>query len=69
MSNLPLADAGELEEKKKVRAIVQKRGLVGAANNTKWNELITFMRQKDGWRPSYRYKWVNGFLSGWDVEW
>ena len=49
--------------------LVNKRGLVGAANNTKWNELINFMRLQEKWRPSYRFKWVNGHISTWDVEW
>ncbi|MES2820884.1 MAG: DUF6678 family protein [Pseudomonadota bacterium] len=69
MNNAPLADTGTPHEKEKIRGIVAKRGLAGASNDTKWNELITFMRQQDEWHPSYRCKWVSGHISGWDVEW
>lgn len=65
----PMADAGTREMKEKDRSIVTRRGLVGAANDTKWNELITFMRQLPDWRPSWRCKSVNGHISDWDVEW
>lgn len=64
-----MADAGSDEEKTKIRALVQKRGLGSVANYTKWNELISFFREKADWRPSYRYKSVSGYISGWDVEW
>ena len=69
MDNAPLSGTGTAEEKEKIRAIIARRGLAGAANNTKWNELITFMRQHVEWRPSYRFKWINGHISKWDVEW
>lgn len=69
MENLPVADAWSDESVDSVRAIVEQRGLVGAANNTKWNELLAHIRQFKDWRPSYRSKWVNGFISDWDVEW
>ncbi len=65
----PLADAGSREQKEKARSLVLRRGLVSAANDTKWNELITFMRRRPDWRPGWRYKWVNGHVSDWDVEW
>jgi len=42
---------------------------VGLANNTKWNELISAIRAWKEWRPSYRTKGINGFISRWDVEW
>lgn len=47
---------------------IARAGLVGAANNTKWNELIAFVRNEQR-RPSWRSKWVNGYVSKWDVEW
>lgn len=50
------------------RAEAALRGLVGAANNTKWNELISFVRAMPGWKPSYRSKSVTGHISEWDVE-
>ena len=47
---------------------IRRLGLVGAANDTKWNELINKVRSEER-RPSYRSKWINGFISRWDVEW
>jgi hypothetical protein len=53
----------------KLRKIVSDRSLCGLANNTKWDRLITFMRNKEGWTPSYRFKCIDGFVSYWDTEW
>jgi len=47
---------------------IARTGLVGAANNTKRDELIAFIRNED-LRPSYRSRWINGYISEWDVEW
>jgi hypothetical protein len=69
MQALPHAGSGTPEEISKIRRVVESRGLVGAANNTKWNELISFIRGMNGWRPSYRTKVVEGQISKWDVEW
>lgn len=69
MHSLPHAGTGTPEEIEKIRRIVESRELVGAANNTKWNELISFIRGMTGWRPSYRTKVVEGHISHWDVEW
>jgi hypothetical protein len=49
--------------------VIAARGLAGLANDTKWDELIGAVRAREGWRPSYRYKCVDGTPSGWDVEW
>lgn len=57
------------EDKEKVISIARRKFLGALANDTKWNELLTFVRGLDGWRPSYRSKWINGYVSGWDVEW
>ena len=57
------------DEREKVRRIVSQRGLCGLANDTKWDEFITAMRARSEWRPSYRYKCVDGPVSDWDVEW
>jgi len=38
-------------------------------NDTKWDEFIAAMRARTEWRPSYRYKCIDGPPSGWDVEW
>lgn len=70
MSELPEAGAGQNDKnRKQIQASVAARNLASAANNTKWNELINHFRQREGWRPSYRYKSVTGYISGWDIEW
>lgn len=69
MNSLPMADAVPRGTKDDFRAIAASRGLVGAANNTKWNELISYVRGMSGWRPSYRSKSVTVYISQWDVEW
>ncbi len=48
---------------------IRRENLTGLANNTKWNEFITAMRDREDWLPSYRTKAVNGYISEWDVEW
>lgn len=55
--------------KAKILSQVRNKFAGALANDTKWNELISFMRALDEWRPSYRSKWVNGHVSRWDVEW
>lgn len=52
-----------------MRSIVRQRGLVGLANDTKWDEFIAATRSRDDWRPSYRCKCIDGPPSRWDVEW
>ncbi|WP_282396835.1 DUF6678 family protein [Pseudomonas sp. PS01298] len=70
MTELPMADARQDDKNRKIiHATVAARNLAGAANNTKWNELISHFRQRPGWRPSYRSKSIKGPLSDWDVEW
>jgi hypothetical protein len=67
---LPNAKSARLStEREKLRDIVAMRGLCGLANDTKWNEFITAIRDRPEWRPSYRYKCIDGPPSGWDVEW
>jgi hypothetical protein len=67
---LPTAkSARSPDEREKLRRVVVERGLVGLANDTKWDEFIWAMRARTGWRPSYRYKCIDGPPSGWDVEW
>jgi hypothetical protein len=68
-SYVPPPDVGSSEEKEKIRLVVAARGLVGAANDTKWRLLLERMREREGWRPSYRFKTVAGPPSSWDVEW
>ena len=70
MQALPLADAVPIGEDKDVISSQARRKFSGAlANDTKWNELLQYVRGLDGWKPSYRSKWVNGHVSGWDTEW
>jgi len=67
---LPNAKSARLStERAKIRRVVARRGLAGLANDTKWDKLIDAVRAHEGWRPSYRYKCVDGPPSGWDVEW
>lgn len=65
----PPPDAGSVQDKERIRAMVAARGLVGAANDTKWRILLETMRTRAGWRPSYRFKTIAGAPSSWDVEW
>ena len=65
----PQPNVGTELEKSKIRAVVSDRGLSGCANDVKWGKLLDAMRLREGWKPSYRYKCVDGAPSGWDVEW
>jgi hypothetical protein len=56
------------EERLKIKRVVAARGLAGLANDTKWDEFISAMRARE-WRPSFRFKCVDGPPSDWDVEW
>lgn len=70
MNQLPTAGTGHDDAiRQKIDAAVSNRSLSRAANNTKWDELIHHFRKREDWWPSYRYKAVTGFISGWDVEW
>ena len=66
---LPQADAGGDAVKRKLRGHIARRNLAGAANDCKWNEMLTCMRGRTEWVPSYRYGSVSGYVSGWDTEW
>ncbi|HDY91839.1 MAG TPA: hypothetical protein ENH67_09225 [Pseudoalteromonas sp.] len=69
MSLLPMADAvSDEKDVKQAKRIIAEKQLVGAANNTKWNKLISEMRELPN-PPCYRTKVVNGYISGWDSEW
>ncbi len=66
MSLLPMADAvSDEKDAEEAKKIIAEKQLVGAANNTKWNELISEMRKYPN-PPCYRTKVVNGYISGWD---
>jgi hypothetical protein len=67
---LPTAkSARSPDDREKLRRIVVERNLRGLANDTKWDEFIEALRARAEWRPSYRYKCIDGPPSGWDVEW
>jgi hypothetical protein len=69
-ASLPTAkSACSPDERAKLKRVIADRGLCGLANDTKWNEFISGMRAREGWRPSYRYKCIDGSPSSWDVEW
>ena len=57
------------EERANLRRVVAQRNLFGLANDTKWDELIDAMRARQDWRPSYRFRCIDGPPSDWDVEW
>jgi hypothetical protein len=68
--SLPTAkSAHSPDERRKVQRVIVERGLCGLANDTKWDEFISEMRSRKDWRPSYRFKCVDGRPSSWDVEW
>ncbi|CDG83303.1 putative uncharacterized protein [Janthinobacterium agaricidamnosum NBRC 102515 = DSM 9628] len=64
-----MADTLGARQGEKSHAMTEQRSLPGAADNSKWNALIRFMRQRDGWTPSYRHKSVDGHISNWEVAW
>jgi hypothetical protein len=56
----------------KLRKMAASLSLVSLANDTKWNELITLMRdmQDTGWSPDFRVQCIDSdYISGWDGEW
>jgi len=70
MNHLPSAKTGMTDDiRRKVLRICTERGLAGAANNTKWDKLVSAIRNMDEWRPSYRCKVIDGGISSWDTEW
>ena len=69
MSRLPRADAVRVGGDKDAIAAQARRKFSGAlANDTQWNQLLDYMRGREGWAPSYRSKWMNGSISEWDTE-
>ena len=68
--SLPSAkSARSVDERAKIKRVIVQRGLAGLANDTKWDEFVDAMRSREGWKPSYRCKCVDGPPSDWDVEW
>ena len=70
MNELPQASSIPIGiDKDKIYNIIQERQLCSIANNTKWNKLINTIREWEDWQPSYRFKTVCNYISGWDSEW
>lgn len=70
MHALPFADSVPVGvDVEKIASQVRRKFSGTLANDTKWNELIHYVRGLEDWRPSYRSKWINGHISDWDVEW
>lgn len=70
MDELPNAGIGHNDAtRKKIDAAVAARNLARASNDTRWNALINHFRQLGDWRPSYRFKCLDGTISGWGTEW
>lgn len=68
-ASLPAAKtARSSDDRRKLKNVITERSLCGLANDTKWNELISAMRERV-WRPSYRYKCIDGSPSSWNAEW
>jgi hypothetical protein len=58
------------DERARLKRIVERRGLCGLANDTKWDELINAMRLREGWRPKFRCRCVDApAYRAWDGEW
>lgn len=58
------------EARSKLRKVASARGLGGLANDTKWDELITWARAQTAYRPSYRFKCIDTpHVTNWDGEW
>ena len=69
-ASLPNAKSAQSPDtRRKIQRVIAERGLCGLANDTKWDEFISAMRARQDWRPSYRWKCVDGPPSSWDVEW
>jgi hypothetical protein len=66
----PPPNTGSEEEKERIHRSISALGLCGAANDVKWGSLLDAMRERKGWKPSYRYKCVGSpHISRWDCEW
>ena len=68
--SLPTAQsAASPEIRTRILRLIEQRNLCGLANDTKWNELISLMRAKEGWKPHFRCKCIDGTFVDWDREW
>ena len=60
---------GPVDPPSDIAAVISARGLVGLASDAKWDHFVDTIRMREGWRPDYRYKCVDGPASEWDNEW
>ena len=70
-ADFPSAKSGwPPEERARLKRVVERRGLCGLANDTKWNELIAAMRAREGLTPKFRCKCIDAPPGKqWDGEW
>lgn len=49
----------------------RERSLRAVATDAMWNELMHYARTRPrpDWRPPYRFRWIGGHVTAWDVEW
>ncbi len=65
-------DAYFVSEIPKLKKLAIKKGLVGLANDTKWNELLSYFRNipENEQAPAFRCKCIESeYISEWDSEW
>lgn len=56
----------------KLRRLATQKGLSGLANDSKWNELLHTMRNKQNlkWAPSFRFQCIDSdHISAWERDW
>lgn len=70
VDSLPTAKSqAKPNDRQRLRRVAKRLHLCGLANNTKWDEFINAMRDRQDWKPRYRCKCVDGPPSPWDREW
>ena len=70
MSPIPTAKSfSVIGEREKLQKMIIQRGLCGLANDTKWDEFLSAIRMRTDWRPSFRFRCIDGVPVGWDGEW
>lgn len=73
-SELHPHDRPFVSEIPRLKKLIAAENLVGLANNTKWNELFTYMREsiqfEPKWIPCFRFNCIDSdYISVWDNEW
>lgn len=52
----------------KVQRIIEQKGLYSYMNNTKWDELITAVREEMPFPPPYKMKFVTETVEDWEQD-